>query len=921
MQTKDGGGGGDGQADSGLSENQSRLLYLLSLYTRPARTGGEKEEWIRKQALMVLIYEATVEQVLDYDYAPQSTLIQDRRVFFNKSQEGDSDINFLREEELINGLKLSSNTYQPVTCFQISEKGLALAQRVPRPDKEAVHDLVYAPGTRELLRVQWRNGRFYLVGVGGFERLSTVLDVEDVSYVSSAYVPQCLRFGGRPTLSNAHRASECAVAAANIRDELDEVINLNNVSVVVAEFIPFGANQIVQINGNLGSVERVQGGFFTALIDSDSGGTKFVVDPGLTSINILDYTMTKHINFEAEIRIPEDTGIVQVESFGCSINADGTMFYGLQVESIMDRIKDNISLDTLSRLLVDVSIDSSTIIDSVLSAYQRKLMALVFDGDAPNRDKTNLIIANDITPKLTAEDYMDKGEYENELKQVLGDTRAAFDISEHDVLIFGSHGMLIAGPSARSHEPLLCSYMQFNALDLFVRNFFNRLFLVNDAMTQLRRLINAYADDPQSMQKIHDRMQVLSDDIRMLGEILGYMAESLESCEIPPEPADVAGKALYSRLQIADIAGQLSMRVLDLKKIMDGVRQELAHMRHLAGIVAESRMYRLNESVQTNTRQLVELNATGERSAATLQMLMYIFAGILGFAILDRLTGSWTVMDTQWFADFSNPLIRDRPLVWFAFSLFIWGLVAWAVTNFFNYAVFQSGGVMRLRIRIMQRLLMDRFNVYLSNKPMLLEERNYDEKNTVVHYSWEEGRNPKGECTFSPPFFFFFFSFPLLPACFLIKYPTPHASCSPRPTLPTFLHPFLSTAPQNMAIVYPRSPLSMTDPQATCSASPLSTIGGPPGGTRRSRAQRLETRCAKTCLQRAFLRTRPSPSRRRSSTLGRRSSEVRTLRPSFAPPTSLFCVFLFAPFFFIYRAHTPVPHPAPPFCLAGEENA
>lgn len=35
---------------------------------------------------------------------------------------------------------------------------------------------------------------------------------------------------------------------------------------------------------------------------------------------------------------------------------------------------------------------------------------------------------------------MDKGEYENELKQVLGDTRAAFDISEHDTLIFGAHG-------------------------------------------------------------------------------------------------------------------------------------------------------------------------------------------------------------------------------------------------------------------------------------------------------------------------------------------------------------------------------------------------------------------------------------------------------------------------------------------------
>lgn len=725
-------------ADLGLTENQARLLYLISLYTRPARTGAEKEEWIRKQALLVLVYEAVVAQVLDYDYAPTSTIIQDRRVFFNKSQEGASDVDFLREEELLNGLKLASNNYQPVTCYQISEKGIELAKRVPRPDKEAVHDLVYAPGTRELLRVQWRDGRFYLVGAGGFERVSTVLDCEDVSYVGSAYVPQCLRFGGRPTLSNAHRAAECAVSASNLRDELDEVITLNSVSVIIAEYIPFGANQIVQMNANLGSMERVQGGFFTALIDNDSSGTKFVVDPGLTSINILDYTQTKHINFEAEIRIPEEKGIIQVESFGCSLNADGTMFYGMQVEAIMDRIKDNISLDTLSRLLVDVAIDSSTIIDSVLSAYQRKLLALIFDGDAANRDKVNLIIANEITPHLTAEEYMDKGEYENELKQVLGDTRAAFDVSEHDTLVFGSNGLLIAGPNARSHEPLLCSYLQFTSLDLFVRNFFNRLFLVNDAMRQLRVLINAHADDPLSMAKIHERMQVLSDDIRMLGEILGYMAESLESCEIPPEPADVAGKALYARLQIADLAGQLSMRVLDLKKTMDGVRQELAHMRHLATVVAETRQFKLHEVVQVNTRQLVEMNGTGEKAASTLRVLMYIFAGILAFDVLDRLTGGWTVMDTEWFADFANPMIRKYPVVWFAFSMLFWALVAYACTRFLSYFVFLTGGVVRLRVRIMQRLLMDRFNVYLATKPMLTEERHYDERNTTVLYSWEE---------------------------------------------------------------------------------------------------------------------------------------------------------------------------------------
>ena len=51
-------------------------------------------------------------------------------------------------------------------------------------------------------------------------------------------------------------------------------------------------------------------------------------------------------------------------------------------------------------------------------------MQLVFLGDAENRNKVNLIIANEITPHLTADEYMDKGEYENELKQV----RCAFAV-------------------------------------------------------------------------------------------------------------------------------------------------------------------------------------------------------------------------------------------------------------------------------------------------------------------------------------------------------------------------------------------------------------------------------------------------------------------------------------------------------------
>lgn len=35
--------------------------------------------------------------------------------------------------------------------------------------------------------------------------------------------------------------------------------------------------------------------------------------------------------FQAEINFAEESGVVQVETFGVSLNAEGTCFYGMQV--------------------------------------------------------------------------------------------------------------------------------------------------------------------------------------------------------------------------------------------------------------------------------------------------------------------------------------------------------------------------------------------------------------------------------------------------------------------------------------------------------------------------------------------------------------------------------------------------------------
>ena len=109
----------------------------------------------------------------------------------------------------------------------------------------------------------------------------------------------------------------------------------------------------------------------------------------LTSVDILDYTLANHIDFEAEIRFKEKTGVIQVETFGISLNGEGTCFYGMQIEAVVNRIKNCISIYHISRILhyhifrilVDVQHDSSEIIDSLISQYQKNILDIIFMGD------------------------------------------------------------------------------------------------------------------------------------------------------------------------------------------------------------------------------------------------------------------------------------------------------------------------------------------------------------------------------------------------------------------------------------------------------------------------------------------------------------------------------------------------------------
>ena len=742
-----------------------KLLYMISKYATCAENPEDMEGWIRKNSLLVLMYEGIVEGVFDYDYAPTSLLVGRNRVWLNLSQEGKDDIDDLREGGLLNGLKLSSEDLQPITAYQVSVKGKELASFVPRDFRTEVDNLIYHDG--ELITCSWDpepepesgdedddelNGVFMLSTEAGYSRRSEITGTEDVSYVSSPYLPEVLRDGGRATLDNASRADEAAAGENGIKDELDENIILRNCHVLVGEWIPFGANQIVALNDKLGAADRCQGGMFTGALDSDPTSTSFKVPVGLTSVTILDYDSTKFINFEAEINYPEDEGIVQVENFGMHYNVSGMILYGLLVEAILDRKADDISVDMLSRLLVDVHQDSSKITESLISAYQSTLIECAYLGDHMMRDKYNMLICDGLEPKMEASRYLDGEDCENELRQVLGDTRSAHNLTPDDVLVKGAKGMLIVGPNARKHENLLVLYISLLSRSAFTAVFFTRVFILGTSLKQIRKMINEHEKDPTTVNRVRKQLSEAARDIILMTETLGYLDDSLAvnggAPQCPPNdgpavsfdevPQDLCGKELHKILECNRIAVNLRKRVADLSKNVQGCSNELSNLSRMTEVINTKQLEDVYKGVEKNTKILVDGAAARERASASLEVMQIIFAASMAFAIIDK----YTAMDLNLvdLSDHQTWIVNNLmypPGVWFIFNMAFTGSMCYGLTLLMAFLGDQSLNYLTFEVVVNEKIDTEAFEEYLATKELSVGDASFDtqmKKGAV----WEE---------------------------------------------------------------------------------------------------------------------------------------------------------------------------------------
>ena len=727
-----------------MTENHLKLIYLISRYGKCATTPEEEETWIREVPLQVLVFEGIVNEVFDFDYAPISVQVSvaggQRRLWMNISQEGKAATDDLREWLLLNGLKTTTVDSLPITALQLSARGADLMKLIAPGIIEPVVGYLYPPGAPQkfayLLQADFDpdEEKFVLSNETEDEKFMTkkeseVTETEDVSYVSSPYLPKFLRDLTSVTnemTSNSDQAYKSAAGDNNIETELSEMFVTSGMRALVTEWIPFGANQIVGLNDRLGALDRCQGGFFTNQVDDDPTGTGLEAQDEATNVKILDFNYIRFTNFEANINYAEDEGIIQIECFGMHLNVSGNIIYGMEIEAIGARQRDDISIDELSRLLVDVHQDSSQIMDDLLTPFQRILLDVVYSGDTENRPKYNMLLCESISPLLPGPKYIDRSERECELKQVLGDLLSS-DRLDHDHLILrGRGGCLFAGPRAKDYDFLLVFYLQLMSLDTFLKCYFSRTFRTDVSITACYELANVVAHDPNNLATLRDRLSLISKEIILLKALLDFMQVSHGNMELPKEPDpddDRLGQRVSEVLDLKSFHHDLGLRLVDLDKLIAGADSKVQILTQTSNSLTRKAMAETVDNIDVNFSCLVGAVKADERGAIATEIMNIIFAGSFCLDIVDRLSGDDTIGSDgtdgadgtlKWVPELVMPVLKYPFLYWclcIAWMLFL----LWALTKFMSFLLDKTLGACSYSVISNQKIDNAKLQEYLSS--------------------------------------------------------------------------------------------------------------------------------------------------------------------------------------------------------------
>ena len=460
---------------------------------------------------------------------------------------------------------------------------------------------------------------------------------------------------------------------SDIRDDLKESIKIGSVKVILSEFIPCDRNTLESISEKLMSRKSLHGEFVTMLMDTVPESTTFVSEPRCNSVRVVDFAESEYIACEASMQDPTDV-VPQKEEIGMFISHEGHVIYGadiIKIENILDISESpSLSLDKLARLLIDLMIDSSMMMDTLLTHHQRRLMDCIYKGTPNTRYKFVGILSEQISPEFSdPSKYKDGEEFENELEQIIDHLEAVFRVeNDNTLIIVGDAGTIVVSKSWKDYEQIITFFSLVKSAEMFVDGLFHRMSLLWDELKGARELIEKTSEGDYSViTKAQNILTESTANFTILNSTLGFLTRGFNLiAKRWMQASQDSNPIVKNFLRIDELFQELISRIKDAELTLLSLKSELEGLQTLLSTQIEQQMRRVYGALRDNTRSTSEVIRASERTGDVLNVIELILSGSIAFDIVLAVTGEYT---TPW-AELS--LYPQYQLLYFALSIGLW---------------------------------------------------------------------------------------------------------------------------------------------------------------------------------------------------------------------------------------------------------
>jgi WD repeat-containing protein 35 len=173
--------------ETAMTEDQIKLLILISKFSRPAKSRDAEETWVKKIPLMAMVYRGVRQNVFrGYDIAPTLVEYMGTVRYANISKEGEDDIVDLREMKYVERLKLATSHHYYVSAYRITPEGVAKVAALDQKYKKIVEKLIKCKKCGGGTEIETREDAPYLLCKQCDEKEKVdIFAIEELSYISA----------------------------------------------------------------------------------------------------------------------------------------------------------------------------------------------------------------------------------------------------------------------------------------------------------------------------------------------------------------------------------------------------------------------------------------------------------------------------------------------------------------------------------------------------------------------------------------------------------------------------------------------------------------------------------------------------------------------------------------------------------------